>query len=240
MFSKAGDFSPSVVLGIVAHPDDMEFIAGGSIARWIKAGATVHYLVLTNGNRGANRPTTPKSLRSTRQQEQRQAADILGVSELMFADYDDCCLENCEAVKKDIVRAIRRLRPDTIITIDPTLVYCAEQGYINHPDHRAAGQATLDAVFPLARDQLSFPELITDEQLQPHEVTNLLLFNLNQANFYVDITDTISTKLLALAAHRSQFTDNQQISAKVHDLAVKNGSQCDTDCAESFMHITIS
>jgi len=228
------------MLGIVAHPDDLEFCAGGSIAKWIDEGATVYYLILTNGNRGGHEQATPEEIKATRQAEQREAARILGVSDVFFADYDDCCLETNEAVKKDAVRAIRHLRPDTVLTIDPTMMYCAEQGYINHPDHRAAGQAALDAVFPLARDRLSFPELIANEKLLPHEVTTLLLFNLNSANFNVDITESMARKLASLEAHKSQFTPDSTMARKIQRLAKENGTKCGARLAESFVRITVA
>lgn len=233
-------FTPRVVLGIAAHPDDLEFAAGGSITAWAKAGATVYYLILTNGNRGSKTDASPETIQALRHEEQLAAARILGVSDVFFAEYDDCCLQPTEALKKDLVRAVRHLRPDTVVTLDPTMVYCAKEGYINHPDHRAAGQAALDAIFPLARDRLSFPELITEEGLQPHAVATVLLFNLNTATFYVDITEHLETKLAGLLAHKSQFDTASDITARVKKLAKENGADCGAMYAESFVRIDVA
>jgi LmbE family N-acetylglucosaminyl deacetylase len=197
-------------------------------------------LILTNGNRGtADHSVKPKQLAKTRQQEQREAAQLLGVRDVFFCDYDDCALECCDKVRRDIVRYIRKLRPDTVMTIDPTMVYSARWGYINHPDHRQAGQATIDAVYPLARDHLSFPELLRRDKLQTHKVDTLLLLNFENYNYSVDISDFIEQKQSAMLAHTSQISDSDTIRQTIHDQAAYFGQQAGITYAEPYMRISI-
>lgn len=233
-------FSPKVILAVVAHPDDIEFCMGGSIARWIQEGAEVHYLILTDGSIGTVDDTlSPQQIAVKRQEEQRAAAKILGVKNVHFGDYQDCSLAVRNDVKRDIVRIIRKVRPDTVITIDPTMVYSMTRGEINHTDHRAAGGATLDAVFPLARDHLAFPELADKEMLKPHKVATVLLINYDTANFYIDITETMDRKIAALAAHTSQFSDMAAIEKLVRGYAEESGKQNQTKYAEAFIRLDI-
>jgi LmbE family N-acetylglucosaminyl deacetylase len=201
--------SPKVVLGVAAHPDDLDFFSGGTMAAFAKAGAEVYYIILTDGGKGtSDRSLTPEKLRDIRREEQRKAAKILGVKDIFFCDYPDGTLENTLDVKRDVVRAIRRVKPDVVVAMDPTEVYVAHQGLVNHPDHRAAGQAALDAVYPLARDHLTFPEL-ADEGLEPHNVATLLLIRMEAAaaNYAMDVSELMDLKFEALAAHSSQFGD---------------------------------
>lgn len=235
------DFSPKIVLGVGAHPDDLEFYAGGSIARWIQEGAEVYYLILTNANRGtADRNQDQAELRELRRQEQRQAATILGIRETYFCNYQDGALHVTPDVQRDIVRIIRKVRPDTVVTFDPSVLYSAKHNSINHPDHRAAGQATLDAVYPLARDHLSFPELLHDEGLEPHNVATALLCNENTPAFFVDIAATIDTKLQALFAHASQMSDKPRIESLIRSQAAENGPRASSPYAEGFVRIDIA
>lgn len=156
-----------------------------------------------------------------------------------FCNYDDGTLVVSMDVKKDIVRVIRQVRPDTVITLDPCMVYDVEMGYINHPDHRAAGQAALDAVFPLARDHLSFPELLKDEGLHPHNVTTVLLTHFGKQNCYIDVSNTFETKLHALAAHASQYPDFPAIETMMRTMATKLGADADVSYAEGFVRLEV-
>src|SRR3989344_3187826 len=172
---------PKKVLGVAAHPDDLDFGMSGTIAKWTARGAEAYYLILTDGSKGsADKNMSPEDLVKMRQDEQREAAKILGVDEVFFLNYEDGCLVCDKQLKRDIARVIRKVKPEVIMTFDPTLVYSAKRGIINHPDHRAAGQATLDACFPLARDHLSFPELLA-EGLEPHATPTILLMNFDKA-----------------------------------------------------------
>jgi len=229
---------PKIVLAVGAHADDIDFGAAGTVAKWAGDGAEVHYLVITDGCKGsADTTMTSEKLRDTREQEQRDAVAALGAREAHFLRYEDGMLEVTMALKKDIVRLIRQLRPDTVIVMDPTMVYIPELSFINHPDHRATGQATLDAVFPLARDHLSFPELYRDEQLEPHKVAHLLLINLERQNYYVDITDTLDLKLEGLRRHTSQIADFESVKTMIRNRAESLGAHTGSKYAEGFIRV---
>lgn len=228
---------PKVVLGIGAHPDDLDFMAAGTLAKYAAQGAAVHYLILTDGSRGsADFDADTEALMATRKAEQDAATAATGAKSSRFLDYTDGQLEVTQALKKDIIRVIRDLKPDVVITFDPSVLYNAPMGYIEHPDHRAAGQATLDAVYPLARDHLSFPELF-EEGFHPHKVKTVLLGNFGQQDFFVDITDTMDAKLAALAAHSSQIPDLAVIEPRIRERAAALGGKAGTAYAEGFVRI---
>jgi len=195
------------ILVILAHPDDPEFFCGGSIARWTHAGHHVSYCLLTCGDKGTqDRSLTPDALCSLRQEEQNAAAAVLGVDQVQFLDYPDGYLVPDIQLRRDITRVIREEQPDVLVTCDPTNLYVKET-YLNHPDHRAAGQATLDAVFPAARDHLSFIELWRDENLEPHIVREVWISLPGEANVTLDVTEYWEMKLQALHHHKSQIGD---------------------------------
>ena len=197
--------NPSIVLGVAAHPDDLDFGTAGTMAKFAKSGADIYYLLLTDGSKGSDdRGLTSKELIKIRQEEQRAALLAIGGKGITFLSYPDSGLYVTQELKKDIVKEIRRLRPDVVITMDPTVVYSVNRGFVNHSDHRAAGQATIDAVFPLARDHLTFPDLLIDG-LEPHKVKTLLLTNFDHQNFYIDISDTLDTKLQAIKHLAASF-----------------------------------
>lgn len=231
---------PKVILGVVAHPDDLEFGMAGTVAKYIAEGAKGYYFILTNANKGsADRAVVPDELRDVRRNEQREAGKVLGLSDVFFGDYDDGCLECNLGVKRDIVRIIRQVRPDVVLTMDPTFVYDVERGFINHPDHRAAGQAALDAVYPLARDHLSFPELL-QEGLEPHKVKTVLMANFGKENYFVDISAHIDTKLAALGAHASQLPDRDASFEMVKSWATRLGSKVGATYAEGFVRLDLA
>jgi len=234
------DYEPKVVLAVGAHPDDIDFGASGSLARWAKAGARVEYLIITDGSKGTDdRSLTGSQLTEVRQAEQRNAAATLGAQNVTFLNYEDGALEVTLALKKDIVRIIRTVRPDTVIVMDPSMVYSSAYGFINHPDHRAAGQATLDAVYPLARDHLSFPELLDQAHLEPHKVAHVLLMNFDAQNFFVDITETLEFKLLALSQHVSQLPNQSATFAMIRERAASTGALAGVKFAESFIRLDL-
>lgn len=188
---------------IVAHPDDAEFTAGGTVARWAEEGVEVGYLVCTNGNKGSGDPQmTSDRLIQLRRQEQRQAAEVLGVAEVFFLDHDDGYLEPTLELRREITSHIRRYRPDTVIAPDPTRRWWG-RSYINHPDHIAVGEAALAAIFPSARDHLTFPQLL-EQGLEPHKVREILLADRQEPDVYVDITPYLDKKIRALECHVSQ------------------------------------
>lgn len=198
------------VLVVMAHPDDPEFSCGGTIARWVKEGKYVGYLLLTSGDKGSDDPTmTRERLIEIREAEQRAAAAVLGVQEVHFLRYPDGELFPTLELRRDIAYHIRRFRPDIVVCQDPTAYYFGDY-YINHPDHRAAGEATLAAVFPLARDWLNFPEHLA-EGLYPHKVRDVYITTTPNPTTWVDITDFIELKLQAVLQHKSQIKDPQSL-----------------------------
>ena len=186
------------VLVVTPHPDDAEYGVAGTVARWTNEGRTVVYVVCTNGDKGtSDREVKSESLIKIREKEQIAAANLLGVKEVIFLGYPDQGLEETPQFRKDIVKQIRRFRPETVVTADPY------RRYIWHRDHRITGRVTLDAVFPYARDHLSYPDLL-EEGFEPHKVKEILLWASENINHRLDITDTFPLKLNALREHKSQ------------------------------------
>jgi LmbE family N-acetylglucosaminyl deacetylase len=230
---------PRVALGVAAHPDDIDFGAAGTMAKWAAAGTQIHLLVLTDGAKGtADQSVAPAELVRTRQAEQQAAAGQLGLTSVIFGSHEDGALKNSIPVKRDIIRQIRALKPDTVIAWDPACLYAAELGFINHPDHRAAGQAALDAVYPLARDHLSYPEL-QSEGLEPHKVKTVLLMTPDpaRANYFEDITEQLDRKLEAIGRHVSQAGDAHLRAAR--DRAKTAGRIAGLTAAEGFIRIDV-
>lgn len=209
-------------LVILAHPDDPEFMAGGTIAGWTTAGWEVAYLLLTNGNAGSDDPAmTPARLSARRQEEQRAAAAALGVAEVAFLDHSDGCLQHTLDLRREIARQVRRGRPDLVLCFDPMTRWYPD--YVNHPDHWIAGEAALAAVFPAARERLAFPELL-DEGLLPHKVMEIWLCGSLQPNHWVDIGATLEAKIAAMCLHRSQVGDGAEVDATLRRRAATAGA----------------
>ncbi len=236
------DFDPKgkVLLGIAAHPDDLDFGASGTISKWIQQGATGYYLILTDGSKGFEDHTRPaEELVQIRHTEQKAACNVLGVKEVFFLDFVDGELMNTPEVRKEVVKIIRKLKPDIVFANDPTRIYDENRGFINHPDHRAAGQIALDAVFPFARNARSFPELL-GEDLAVHNVQEVCLTNPRQPNCFIDIGSTLELKLEALRQHQSQHADPEMIQGFVRNLAKDKGQEAGLEYAESFVRIKIA
>ncbi len=193
------------VLGVAAHPDDLDFGASGSFARWANEGDSCYYLVCTDGSKGSDDPRmTEAKLARIREEEQRKAGRALGLKGIVFLGHKDTELVADIALKKEIVRQIRKIRPDIVVGMDPTLMY-SKKGFVNHTDHRAAGEATIDAVYPMAGNRLIFREL-EGEGLRPHKVRRLYLINFDDSNEIIDITRTMDKKLKAISCHKSQIS----------------------------------
>ena len=238
MSKKTND--PKIILAIGAHPDDIDFSASGTIAKWTSGGASAYYLICTNGNKGSDDPKmTSKKLAKIRHQEQQNAARILGVKKVFFLNHHDGELAPSIQLKKEIVEVIRKIKPTTVITIDPTMRYSLARGYINHPDHIAAGEAVLSAVFPLARDRLTFPGL-AKKGLEPHKVKEVLMTNFDNPNFFVDITETIELKLKALKEHASQINDLKRAEKMIKLWASTFGKKFKVKYAEGFRKISLN
>lgn len=221
-------FSSALVL--FAHPDDAEFMCGGTVAKWAREGCAVHYVAITDGSAGSNEPgVTREELRPIRQSEQLSAADVLGVQSVTFLGETDGMLEVTLDTRRKVTREVRRLRPEVILAPDPSRLWSGN-GYINHSDHKAAGMLALSAVMPDAPTRLMFPELL-DEGIEPFEVPNLWLGS-NEPDAFVDITDTIDIKLKALAEHVSQGTADSE--PNVRERAQQLGEQAGFPYAEAF------
>src|SRR5919201_4176514 len=190
-------------LVVFAHPDDAEFGFGGTVARWAREGTEVHYLCITDGSAGSNEPgTSREQMRPVRKREQEAACEVLGVASCTYLDFVDGELEPTLEVRRAVTRQVRRIRPDVLVGQDPSRLWNRSRDYVNHPDHKAAGLAVLSSVMPDAPTRVQFPELL-DEGLEPFEVPALWL-GAEDADTYVDITDTLDLKLKALACHESQ------------------------------------
>ena len=195
--------TPQRVLVVTPHPDDFEFGCAGIVAKWLREGAEAVLVVSTNGDKGTEDPQmTAERLAAIRRVEQLESAKVLGFEEVVFLDYPDGGLEDDSEFRGKLVKEIRIHRPEIVFTTDPF-----RRGFYLHRDHRIAGQVTLDAVFPYARDFLHYPEQIK-EGLKPHKVKQIYLWGSENADTYVDISDTIELKIRALKCHKSQMPPN--------------------------------
>jgi LmbE family N-acetylglucosaminyl deacetylase len=197
------DFEVQRVLVISAHPDDVDFTAAGTIALWTGAGIEVTYCIVTDGDAGGHDESVPRSgIAPLRRAEQTAAAKHVGVHDLRFLGYPDGRVEATLALRRDLARVIRQVRPDRLLCPSPERNY-ARLG-ASHPDHRAVGSAALDAVYPDARNPFAFPDLLADEGLKPWTVREVWLPGGPTPGHYVDITGTFPRKIAALRAHESQ------------------------------------
>ncbi|MBA2266169.1 MAG: PIG-L family deacetylase [Chloroflexi bacterium] len=231
--------TPERVLVVAAHPDDIEFGAGGTVARWVTEGATVRYLLVTRGDKGSDDPATDvAALVELRQREQRAAAAEIGVDGVEFLDEPDGLVEPSLRLRERITHAIRSFRPEIVMTHDPTVLFVNNE-WVNHPDHRAVGQVTVDAVFPTARDPLNFREHL-DAGLGAWKVAELFLWSTNEANQLVDIGGTIERKIDALGHHASQFRSFEEIARWVRRRSEELGERVGYRAAEGFRRVTLA
>jgi LmbE family N-acetylglucosaminyl deacetylase len=221
---------------VTPHPDDAEYGVAGTVARWIDDGKEVVYVVCTNGDKGiTDANMDPEEVARIREEEQMAAANGLGVREVIFLRHPDQGLEDTPEFRKELVRLIRMYRPETLITADPY------RRYVWHRDHRITGQVALDAVFPYARDALSYPDLI-EEGLYPHKVREILFWASEDVNYRSDITKTFPMKLAALRCHKSQVGHippeelEKRLRQRHKKMAEGEGSQL----AEAFHRVEIS
>jgi LmbE family N-acetylglucosaminyl deacetylase len=221
-------FSRAMVL--FAHPDDAEFFCGGTVARWVREGCEVHYVCITDGSAGSNDPgTTREAMRVVREREMRAAAEILGVASVAFLGEVDGFLAVTPDTRRKVTREVRRLRPDVLVAPDPSRLWYGN-GYVNHADHKAAGELALFAVMPDAPTRVMFQEL-EDEGLEPFEVPNLYL-SADDPDTFVDISDTLAVKLKALTAHSSQL--GPEVEERVTARAREMGERAGAEFAEGF------
>jgi LmbE family N-acetylglucosaminyl deacetylase len=223
------------VMVVTAHPDDAEFGAGGTVARLVRQGAHVVYVIVTSGSKGSgDRTMTPERLASIRQAEQRQAASVLGVAHVEFLGYEDCEVEDTRDLRRDVTREIRRWRPDLLITQNPHRTYNL---YASHRDHRIVAGVALDCVYPLARDHMAFPELLPE--YEPHKVREVYVMQWENPHVVVDIADTMDLKLKALACHQSQVPDFPSVEARVRERSAAIGHPAGYAFAEAFDRIVM-
>ena len=231
-------YVPKKAMVIAAHPDDIEFGCAGTVARWIDAGTDVAYVLCTSGDVGiADETLTRAQAGAIREAEQRAAAEIVGVKEVVFLREPDGMLENTMALRKKLVREIRRFKPEVVLAFDPTVFFPSDD-YINHPDHRAVGAAAIDAVFPAAGQPHLFQELAA-EGLMAHKVRKVYIINFGATgNVFVNITDTMDRKIEALRAHASQMGDWDP-TPMVREWSADAAKGKEMEYAESFRVISL-
>ena len=239
------EFTPERVLVITPHPDDAEVWAGGVISKWVRAGAEVHCVLCTDGSKGTQNPEVrSEELVQVRKREQLEAAEILGVSNVVMLGRPDGELEDTSDFRKDLVRQIRLVKPDVVLTSEP---YRRNMQW--HRDHRIAGQVALDAVFPYARDHLHFGELFANEGIEPHKTAAIMFWGSESPNAFFDIADEFDNKMKAVLAHRTQTgqrTDEQIrvfMRARAQEAADAGNASGDDDVtglslAEAFRRVT--
>jgi len=235
------NFKGKIILAIGAHPDDNDFGFGATVAKATKAGARVIYLLATKGQRGSSdKNLTQEKLARIRSKEQKEAAKVLGVESVNFLQYCDGEVVPDMKLKEQVVRFIRKYKPDIVFGMDPSRFFFKEYGFINHSDHRAIGEATLDAVYPLARDLLSFPEH-RKIGLNPHKVKELLMpsFLPSDANYFIDVKDTFETKIKALSCHKSQIKNIKELSQRMGARAAVIGKKAGFKFAEAFVRLRL-
>jgi LmbE family N-acetylglucosaminyl deacetylase len=226
------------ILMVTAHPDDVDFGSAGSVARWTDAGTEVAYCICTNGEAGGFDPSVPRStMAEIRQAEQRAAAKVVGVSDVAFLGYPDGRLESTIALRRDISRVIRRVRPHRVVAQSPERSF--QRMYASHPDHLAAGAATMAAVYPDSRNQFAHPKLL-EEGFEPWTVAEMYLVTPDTPDLFVDITDTLDRKLDALRCHVTQMTDLEGLDARIRGWNAANarlGGLPEGALAESYLRV---
>ena len=220
---------------IVAHADDAEYGCAGTVAKWCSEGMEVVYVICTDGSKGSSdAEMTPGRLVEIRREEQLAAGRVLGLKEVVFLGYEDSMLQPTLELRRDMVRQIRRHRPDILICPSPVRTLDGN-GYIGHPDHIAAGEAAMSAVFPAARDRLTFPELL-EEGLEPHKVRELLVGNNQEPDKWIDVSGTIDAAVEALKQHVSQVGDGNDQDGWMREWRRKAGIHHGMAYAEAFKH----
>lgn len=230
------DESPKKVLVITPHPDDADFWCSGTIAKWLGDGATVRYVLCTDGGKGTTDPNISSAdLSKLREQEQADAVEALGVQELVLLHHPDGSLEDDDEFRRELVRQIRQVQPDVVLCPEPY-----RKNLAWHRDHRIAGQVALDAVFPCARDHLHFVELWRDEGLEPHKTPTMLFWGTENADTTIDITESMDSKIKAVAAHKSQMDGRslKEIEDFVRERAQVSEGGSGKEYVEAFRKVT--
>src|SRR4051812_25453949 len=232
MNDEAHGWRPDRFMVVAGHPDDSDFGPAGTAARWIDEGSTGWLVCCTSGDAGGEDPNTdPLELAALREREQRAAAAIVGYSGVTFLHMPDGALVNDLALREHLVREIRTFRPDAVLATDPTVMFY-KFGGVNHTDHREAGLAAVDAVYPAARNPMAFPALARSG-LGAHRVRRLYLFWPNEPNVRIDITPTLDRKIAALIAHASQIKEPDKLAERIRSWAAEEGEPIGVTAAEA-------
>ena len=230
------DGNPERVLVVIPHPNDSEMWCAGSIAKWVNEGASVRYVICTDGSKGTVDPEiTQSDLAATREREQAEAARELGVQELVSLGRSDGGLEDVDDFRKDLVRQIRQVRPDVVVCPEPY-----RKNLAWHRDSRIAGQVTLDAVFPCARDHLHFEELWRDEGLEPHKTGTVLFWGAETPDTFIDIESTLANKLRSVKANKTRLAGRaeEEIDSFIRELGSEGAGASGASYGEAFRKIT--
>jgi LmbE family N-acetylglucosaminyl deacetylase len=234
----AHDWRPGRFMVIAAHPDDADFGPAATAARWIDQGSVGWLVCCTSGDAGADDPDTdPLELAALREREQRDAAVVVGYAGITFLHQPDGALANDLALREHLVREIRTFKPDAVFATDPEALFHGDRG-VNHTDHRAAGVAAVDAVYPAARNAMSFPWLAR-EGLAPHRVRRIYLFWSNHPNARIDVSTTVDRKIGALQAHASQIRQPEALEPRIREWAAEEGGPIGAAGGEAFRVIVI-
>jgi len=237
---KEKEYIPGIAMSIQAHPDDQEFTIAGTLARWVKQGCRVISVIVTSGDAGSNEPFRGADykpiLAHLREDEQIAANLVLGIRETAFLHYPDGELQATLGLRKDLTRLIRQYKPDLVVTGDPTRLFHG-MDYVNHPDHRAAAEAAVYATFPSAGTRLIFTDLL-DEGYAPHNVKKLYLHGAEKPDVWVDTTETIDLKIVALKKHASQLGDWDP-TEMLREWAADTGKEKGLKAAEAFKVMTL-
>ncbi len=229
---------PSEILVVSAHPDDVDFGCSGTVALWAKAGARINYLICTDGDKGSEQLSdTPKEIAKLRQEEQRRAAGLVGVRDVFFLGFQDGELENDRQLRKELVRWIRRLRPEVVLCQDPAnRVF--ENPYVSHRDHRMAAEAVFDALYPACGNPNFFQELM-EEGLGPHKVKEAYFFATHCPNHWQDITSVMDLKIQAILSHKSQVKDPVSMEKFIRERFQEIGKGVGCMYAEAFRRLAL-
>lgn len=233
-----GNRVPERAMVILSHPDEVEYFAGGLVAQWAAAGCDITLVLLTSGDKGSDDPAmAAEQLVALREQEQHEAAAVLGVKKVVFFREPDCELVPTLDLRQRVVAELRRCRPDAVITADPTRYYFHEQ-YDNHPDLRAAGDVALAAIFPAARSRLYHPELL-EQGLEPHVVKEVWLVGSPAPDRWIDISDVFMQKVASLCRHRTQVRDPQALEARMRASSEAQDDRGETVYREAYRYMSI-
>jgi len=220
--SPIADSEIERILVVTAHPDDVDFGSGGTVASWTNKGISVSYCICTNGDQGGNDASVPREeMPRIRQAEQQAAGEVLGVTDIKFLNYRDGWLAPTFELRKDIVRAIRQVRPDRMVIQSPDRNW--DRLFASHPDHMAAGESAIQAIYPDSRNEFAWPELLSEEGLAPWTVKEVWIQAASTPNHWVDITDTFSRKIEALKRHVSQTAHMENLEEMVRHWGAING-----------------